>query len=180
MSREFHSATLSSRSPTTRPCPARWMPHRAGLIAGLALALLVPACDPTESRHFGLQVSVDGDLIIRFRHCVEPPARQSPARVSVYSVGGGDERLWAIVEDTPNRHAYFPMALKVGETPSGYRMDMPLVEPIPHEGRIRVSFSAGEAWYESLEFKLAELRADMVLTFDRRYVSPEEFYQQAC
>ena len=143
------------------------------------LALVVPACALTESRHFGVSVSVDGALMVWFRHCVEPPGWPEPQRVSVYSLGGGGQRLWAIVDDSPNRHD-FPTALEVGETPAGYRTDIRLLEPIPDEGRFRVSFSAGEAWYEHVEFERTELRADMVLTFDRSFVSPAGFRRQTC
>jgi hypothetical protein len=147
----------------------RWL-RWAGMTAILAL---LPGCDLTETRHFGVSRPSIDSLEVWFVNCYA-----APWSVSLYAANS-DEALWLITDGgDPDE---FPDSLLVGDVAPGYRLAVPLQSPPPENEELKLGFGRGEAYYESLTFRAADLPADgSILAFDGKVMTPDEFTSQGC
>ena len=102
----------------------------------------------------------------------------APWSVSLYAANS-DEALW-LITDGGDPDA-FPNSVLVEDVAPGYRLAEPLQSPPPENEELKLAFGRGEAYYESLTFRIADLPADgSILAFDGQVMTPDEFTSQGC
>jgi hypothetical protein len=153
----------------------RMMAHKRWLkwASTTAIVALLQGCSLTEARHFGVSRSSIDSLEVWFVNCYA-----APSFVSLYTVSS-DEALWGIKDGGDPEE--FPDSLLVGDVAPGYRIAESLQGPLPENEELKLSFGRGEAYGESLTFRVADLPADgSILAFDGQVMTPDEFTGQGC
>jgi hypothetical protein len=139
-----------------------------------AIVALLPGCSLTEDRHFGVSRPSVDSLEVWFVNCYA-----APTSVSLYDVTS-DEAVW-LITDRGQDPEKFPNSLLVGEVAPGFRIAEALQRPPPENEELRLNFGRGEAYSESLTFRVADLPADgSILAFDGQVMTPDEFTGQGC
>jgi hypothetical protein len=147
----------------------------------LAVLVFLTSCQRlTDPRTFGISRTTDGritdgGLLIWYLDCYAPPLD-----VTLLDVSGEDPKpVWELnaVGPDPRR---FPLMLRIGDEPPGYRTAVPLSVVSPADAQLEISFGQGEAYHERLGFRISSVPIGSVLTFDRRVITPRDFTSQRC
>lgn len=87
---------------------------------------------------------------------------------------GNDTILWEIVSPRGTTHSVFPL----GDVPRGFREVTPLRRPLPRDLPLAALVETTTAAV-ALDFRLPELRRDMIYTFEGRNTRPAVFEDAA-
>jgi len=152
----------------------RWM---TVVLAGLALTLVGCGAPPSEA--FGLSLSSQGTVELRFGRCL--------GGWDIWVRPAGDEAtrsVWALREDRGSGRAagHLPPVIVVGgETPKGWREVTKLRHPLESGVRYTVHVGSGEWYQEFFDFTVDELEPGYVLDFTHNLIPIEEFpTESAC
>jgi hypothetical protein len=148
---------------------------RVALAAGVVAWSLAGCWSLTEDRHFGVSRGSGGEVLVWFVNCYA-----SPTMVSVYRANARPEAdpEWQVRQGSVERAPY-PSGSPIGHAPRGFTEAFPLHGPLQPDVEYKLSFGSGEAYYEAITFRPADLDTS-ILTFAGEEMSREEFEAQGC